>query len=217
LIGSISIANVWHLYSTRHRTWKKPTGTAPNNTELKDTGNIARNSSGTKNAQEKSPAAEKGKGPAASDSAEENDDEGSDTSYSSELEEVEEGELKEFTFSLEPFKQVLCVNTSLKKMDKGKAMAQCGHATLGAYRISERYAPMNVKHWLRSGQAKIAVKCTEEEMVQVAAAAKRLGIVSYTVEDAGRTQIPAGSKTVCAIGPAPQSVLDEITGGFKLM
>jgi len=166
------------------------------------------------------------KGPEASDRSgeevdeddeDDDDDEGSDTSYSSELDEVEEGELKEFTFSLEPFKQVLCVNSSLKKMDKGKAMAQCGHATLGAYRISERYAPMNVKHWFRSGQAKIAVKCTEEEMLQVAEHAKRLGVVSYTVEDAGRTQIPAGSKTVCAIGPAPQSVLDEISGGFKLM
>lgn len=138
-------------------------------------------------------------------------------SYDSEIEELEEGEIKDYTFPLEAFKMVLCVNTSLKKMDKGKAMAQCGHATLGAYRISDKYAPSNVKHWLRIGQTKIAVKCTEEEMVQVAENAKRLGVVSYTVEDAGRTQIPAGSKTVCALGPAPQSVLDEITGGFKLM
>jgi len=223
LIGSISLANIWHLYSTRHRTRKEP----PSNNatrgkgrpvaKAKEAGHVARDGSG---AAESAPpkrilAAEKG--PEASSSDEEGEDSDSEGSYSSEITEVEEGELQEFTFSLEPFKQVLCVNTSLKKMDKGKAMAQCGHATLGAYRLSEKYVPVNVKHWFRSGQAKIVVKCTEEEMEAVAAHAKRLGVVSYTVEDAGRTQIPAGSKTVCAVGPAPQSVLDEISGGFKLM
>jgi peptidyl-tRNA hydrolase, PTH2 family len=144
-----------------------------------------------------------------------------DSDYSdcedSDVEEVLEGEIFNFQVPTEPYKQVLCVNTSLKKMDKGKAMAQCGHATLGAYRLAEKYAPANVRHWLMFGQAKIAVKCTEEQMLAVAEHAKRLGVVSYTVEDAGRTQIPAGSKTVCAIGPAPQSLLDEITGSFKLM
>jgi PTH2 family peptidyl-tRNA hydrolase len=149
--------------------------------------------------------------------AEDENDDLSETEYDSEIEELPEGAIKDYAFPLEAFKMVLCVNTSLKKMDKGKAMAQCGHATLGAYRISDHYAPSNVKHWLRLGQTKIAVKCTEEEMEQVAEHAKRLGVVSYTVEDAGRTQIPAGSKTVCALGPAPQSVLNEITGNFKLM
>lgn len=31
-------------------------------------------------------------------------------------------------------------------------------------------------------------------------------------EDAGRTQIPAGSRTVLALGPAPVSLMDEVTG-----
>jgi len=147
----------------------------------------------------------------------EDGEEGSDCEESEWEEETLEGEIHNYEVPTEPYKQVLCVNTSLKKMDKGKAMAQCGHATLGAYRLAEKYCPSNVRHWFMFGQAKIAVKCTQEQMLAVAEHAARLGVVSYTVEDAGRTQIPAGSKTVCAIGPAPQSLLDEISGSFKLM
>ena len=115
-----------------------------------------------------------------------------------------------------PYKMVLCVNTSLK-MDKGKIAAQCGHATLGAYKTSMKFAKSNVQWWERTGQTKIAVKVTEEQMYAVAKAAEEIGVVSYIVTDAGRTQIPAGSQTVCAIGPAPVHVINEFTSTFKLL
>ena len=44
-----------------------------------------------------------------------------------------------------------------------------------------------------------------------------IGLVAYIVEAAGRTQIAAGSKTVLAIGPAPDSVLKKLTGHLKLL
>ena len=115
-----------------------------------------------------------------------------------------------------PYKMVLCVNMSLK-MDKGKIAAQCGHATLGAYKTSLKFAKSNVQWWERTGQAKIAVKVTEEQMFAVAKAAEEIGVVSYIVMDAGKTQIAAGSQTVCAIGPAPVHVVNEITKAFKLL
>ena len=115
-----------------------------------------------------------------------------------------------------PYKMVLCVNTSLK-MDKGKIAAQCGHATLGAYKMSLKFAKSNVQWWERTGQAKIAVKVTEEQMFAVAKAAEEIGVVNYIVMDAGKTQIAAGSQTVCAIGPAPVHVVNEITKTFKLL
>jgi PTH2 family peptidyl-tRNA hydrolase len=49
-------------------------------------------------------------------------------------------------------------------------------------------------------------------MAAIHAAAKEAGLPCYTVVDAGRTQIAAGSRTVCGIGPAPVSVIDKITG-----
>jgi PTH2 family peptidyl-tRNA hydrolase len=38
----------------------------------------------------------------------------------------------------------------------------------------------------------------------------------YLVRDAGRTQIAAGSCTVLAIGPAPESIINQITGSLAL-
>lgn len=37
------------------------------------------------------------------------------------------------------------------------------------------------------------------------------------IRDAGRTQIAAGSKTVAAVGPAPLSRVDQITGKLRLL
>jgi PTH2 family peptidyl-tRNA hydrolase len=116
-----------------------------------------------------------------------------------------------------PFKMVLCVNMSLQ-MGKGKMCAQCGHATLGAYRSAERHADTAILWWHRMGQAKVAVKVENDEALhELARKAQEAGIVTYLVEDAGRTQIAAGSKTVLAIGPAPVSAFDDITGHLKLL
>ena len=49
----------------------------------------------------------------------------------------------------------------------------------------------------------------------LAAEAQRLPC--YLVADAGRTQVAAGSHTVLAIGPAPESVIDGITGNLRLL
>jgi peptidyl-tRNA hydrolase len=48
-------------------------------------------------------------------------------------------------------------------------------------------------------------------------AAKEAGLPLYMVADAGRTQIAAGSKTVLAVGPAPQSLVDQVTGSLALL
>lgn len=57
----------------------------------------------------------------------------------------------------------------------------------------------------------------ESEMAALEAKAAAGGIPTYIVHDAGRTQIAAGSQTVLAIGPAPKSQLDTVTGHLKLL
>lgn len=47
-------------------------------------------------------------------------------------------------------------------------------------------------------------------------AAKEINVLSSVVRDAGQTQVAPGSRTVIAVGPAPKSVLDKITGHLKL-
>lgn len=109
------------------------------------------------------------------------------------------------------------------KMGKGKAAAQCLHATLALYKkitnpYSDSYNPEMVKRWEGiNGQAKITLQVpNQEEMDILFAQAISLGINSYIVHDAGRTQIAAGSATVLGLGPAPKAVIDQITKDLKL-
>jgi peptidyl-tRNA hydrolase, PTH2 family len=131
---------------------------------------------------------------------EEDDSEDSDTEYNDE------------SGLWDPLKMVLCVRTDLG-MKKGKMMAQCCHAAVGALMKGEHAAPKLCKKFHRTGSAKIALKCpSEDTMNGIRDAARELKLISYVVCDAGRTQIAAGSRTVIAIGPGPVSEIDKITG-----
>ncbi|KAL3781217.1 hypothetical protein HJC23_003534 [Cyclotella cryptica] len=116
-----------------------------------------------------------------------------------------------------PYKMVLCVNQDLG-MGKGKIAAQCGHAAVGCYKRARRQCPSALSAWERTGCAKIAVKCPdEEEMSRIFDLAVQKGIPLYLVEDAGRTQIAAGSRTVLGLGPAPVRVFEGVTSHLNLM
>ena len=80
------------------------------------------------------------------------------------------------------------------KMAKGKIGAQCGHATLGAYKQTlkmkrnSKYWTKVYERWTWGGQKKICVKVTGEEgIIQVKKLADELGIPNYLVADAGHT------------------------------
>jgi PTH2 family peptidyl-tRNA hydrolase len=102
----------------------------------------------------------------------------------------------------------------------GKIGAQCGHATLACYKHFLRTAPDSpiLKRWEYMGQAKVALQVkSEEEMELLQAQALSLGLAAHIIHDAGRTQIASGSATVLGIGPAPKSVIDQVTGHLKLL
>ena len=112
---------------------------------------------------------------------------------------------------------LLVVNTELS-MGKGKIAAQCCHAAVGCYKRASLQCPGAVHAWERTGCAKIAVKCPSTEMLEmIAQQAMEKDIPAYLVEDAGRTQIEAGSRTVLGLGPAPVSVFEGVTSHLKLM
>ncbi len=58
---------------------------------------------------------------------------------------------------------------------------------------------------------------SQDEMLQLCRKARGMGLVAEVVKDAGRTQIEAGSMTVLGVGPAPKSLIDEVTGHLKLL
>ncbi|KAH8811540.1 peptidyl-tRNA hydrolase PTH2-domain-containing protein [Xylogone sp. PMI_703] len=121
--------------------------------------------------------------------------------------------------SHEECKLVLVVRTDLG-MTKGKIAAQCSHATLACYKNFLRRAPNSplLRRWERQGQAKVALQVkSQDELEELQAKALSLGLVAEVVVDAGRTQIASGSHTVLGIGPAPKSVIDQVTGQLKLL
>lgn len=64
----------------------------------------------------------------------------------------------------------------------------------------------------------VAVQCkSEDELLELQAKALSLGLCGRVIHDAGRTQIAAGSATVLGVGPGPRSVIDQVTGGLKLL
>jgi PTH2 family peptidyl-tRNA hydrolase len=112
---------------------------------------------------------------------------------------------------------VLVVNKELK-MGKGKIAAQCSHAAVGCYKRAVKACPSAVRAWEQTGCAKIAVQCNrQDEMEEIMVKAYQMGIPCYLVEDAGRTQIAAGSRTVLGLGPAPVHVYEGLTSHLKLM
>ncbi|KAH9434487.1 hypothetical protein MCOR02_006488 [Pyricularia oryzae] len=123
----------------------------------------------------------------------------------------------------EECKLVLVVRTDLG-MTKGKIAAQCSHATLACYKVLSRAATKSdaaarlLRRWERMGQAKIALQVkSQEELEELQGVAHSLGVTAEAIHDAGRTQIAAGSMTVLGVGPAPKSLVDQITGKLKLL
>ncbi|KZV77602.1 PTH2-domain-containing protein [Peniophora sp. CONT] len=119
--------------------------------------------------------------------------------------------------ALEESKLALVVRSDLS-MGKGKIAAQCSHATLACYKALASSNVRLLKHWERSGQPKVVLKCaSEEEMDELQAQAQQLNLCARAIRDAGRTQIAAGSKTVLGIGPGPARLVNQVVGKLKLL
>ncbi|KAI9368348.1 peptidyl-tRNA hydrolase PTH2-domain-containing protein [Aspergillus egyptiacus] len=133
-------------------------------------------------------------------------------------EEGDGGELASFEDNTDEVKLVLVVRTDLG-MTKGKIAAQCSHATLACYKYLVAHSQNSsiLRRWESQGQAKIALQTkSEEELQLLQAQALSLGLCARVIQDAGRTQIASGSRTVLGI-LGPKSVVDSVTGHLKLL
>ena len=140
-----------------------------------------------------------------------------DDEDSNDSDEEEEWEDESDDSDADMMKMVLVVRTDLK-MTKGKIAAQCGHAAVSAYKKAKRKDPRVLKSWESEGQRKIAVKVKDEnELLTIMAMAQSVNLITAIIQDAGRTQIEAGSKTVVAVGPGHEDVIDKVTGHLSLL
>jgi PTH2 family peptidyl-tRNA hydrolase len=114
-------------------------------------------------------------------------------------------------------KQAIAVRTDLK-MGKGKAAAQVAHASLSASELARIRRPNWYEGWKEGGQAKIVLKVDSEGLLmELFQKAKSAGLPASVVEDRGLTQVEPGTVTCLAVGPAPDSEVDGITGKLKLL
>jgi peptidyl-tRNA hydrolase len=114
-------------------------------------------------------------------------------------------------------KMVLVVRKDLG-MKQGKIAAQCAHASIGVYSSESRRGSKRLRAWELQGQPKVCVKADSlREIEELEQAARKLNLPTFTVQDAGRTQIDAGSVTVLAVGPGTKSKVDKVTGSQKLL
>ena len=115
-------------------------------------------------------------------------------------------------------------------MKEGKMAAQCCHAAVSCCMKSRE--KLCYKVWSMSGGAKICLKTNPSKewlqskkgketadaedhlayMYDIQQRAKKAGLTTYLVADAGHTQLVPGTITVLGIGPDDADKIDLITG-----
>ena len=115
-------------------------------------------------------------------------------------------------------KMVILARKDLK-LSKGKMSAQVAHAAVMlAHRRRTKDEQRTYNRWYgEAGQRKVVLFVAgEAELLGFQATARAADLPTALVRDAGHTEIPAGTLTVLGIGPAPDAVLDPLTGHLKL-
>ncbi|KAM3838067.1 putative peptidyl-tRNA hydrolase 2, partial [Diretmus argenteus] len=116
------------------------------------------------------------------------------------------------------FKMVFVVNMDLA-MGVGKVAAQVGHAAVGLYQALQEknsWREMAWK-WDHGGAKKVVVQgINMAHLLELQALAMSLSLPTYLVQDAGLTQVEAGSRTVLAI-MGEEEMVNNVTGSLKLL
>lgn len=112
-------------------------------------------------------------------------------------------------------KLALVVRTDLD-MGRGKIAAQVAHAAVAATLASLGGAACT--RWLDDGQPKVVLRvASADQLDEIIGQAGAARLPVEVIRDAGRTQVPAGTLTCCAIGPAEADLIDGVTETLSLL
>ena len=114
-------------------------------------------------------------------------------------------------------KLVVVVRGELR-LTAGKAAAQVAHAAVDLAHRAESRDPREFQTWWAGGQRKVVLQVrTLDELEELERKARAAGIATAWVEDAGLTEVPPGTRTCLGLGPAPDTLLDPVTGALDLL
>ncbi|MCK4938261.1 MAG: peptidyl-tRNA hydrolase Pth2 [Methanosarcinales archaeon] len=112
------------------------------------------------------------------------------------------------------YKQCIVTRDDLK-LSKGKLAVQVAHAAVTASDFADK---KDRDEWMKDGQKKVVLKTgTLQDLFILKEIARREGLSTALITDAGLTQIPPGTVTVLGIGPAAVEKLDKVVGKLKLV
>lgn len=114
------------------------------------------------------------------------------------------------------YKQVIMARGDLD-MTPGKLAVQVAHASLGASEEARREKFEWFSNWIKEKQKKVVVRVSNgEKLSELNEKARRIGIPTKLVKDAGLTELPPNTSTTSGIGPGPSEIIDKITGNLPL-
>jgi peptidyl-tRNA hydrolase, PTH2 family len=114
---------------------------------------------------------------------------------------------------VDPMKMIVCIRTDLN-MSPGKVAAQSCHASLAAYRLSDKSV---LKQWEAQGEPVICLSVESDAHLDgILMAAATAGLVVAAQFDAGRTEVDPNTRTCGAIGPFYNRVIDTVTRSLRL-
>lgn len=114
------------------------------------------------------------------------------------------------------YKQVLVLREDLG-ISEGKRAVQVAHAALGAAQEGRERHGKWYKEWLREGQRKVVLRARDlAHLKALQEKARSLKLPCVLIDDAGLTEVPPGTTTCLGVGPAPDHLIDQVTGNLPL-
>ncbi len=112
------------------------------------------------------------------------------------------------------YKQCIVIRDDLK-LSKGKLAVQVAHAAVSASGWADR---TTLENWKAGGQKKVVLRVAAlKDLFELKETARRQGLPTALIQDAGLTEVSPGTVTVLGIGPAKTEDIDKVTKELKLL
>ena len=115
------------------------------------------------------------------------------------------------------YKMVIVARNDLK-LSPGKLAAQVAHAAVNCALSTKKNNSKWFSKWQTEGAKKVVAKVDSvDDFFILKEKSEQLKISTSLIEDAGHTEIAPGTKTVLGLGPAPNNIIDQVTGDLKIL